>query len=172
MRRWPFSQPSPAIPSARSPSGRRSAAACSRLRSRPWHWFASSSERWRCGCPLSSPPERLLTFALLSRGEIACQVIRLRLRPYPLKAKAFIENQRGEGELVPFVRPQALTFEEIPYLIGQYERAARNTEAADFDGVEIHAANGYLIDQFIETKTNKRRDASGDANQTRGAPAV
>jgi len=121
---------------------------------------------------LSSPPERLLTFALLSRGEIACQVIRLRLRPYPLKAKAFIENQRGEGELVPFVRPQALTFEEIPYLIGQYERAARNTEAADFDGVEIHAANGYLIDQFIESNTNTRSDAYGGANQNRGAPAV
>jgi 2,4-dienoyl-CoA reductase-like NADH-dependent reductase (Old Yellow Enzyme family) len=108
-----------------------------------------------------------LTFALLSRGEIACQVIRLRLRPYPLKAKAFIENQRGEGELVPFVRPQALTFEEIPYLIGQYERAARNTEAADFDGVEIHAANGYLIDQFIESNTNTRSDTYGGAIQNR-----
>jgi N-ethylmaleimide reductase len=87
------------------------------------------------------------------------------------EGKAFIENERGEGELVPFVRPPALTFEEIPYLIGQYERAARNTEAADFDDVEIHAANDYLIDQFIESNTNTRSDAYRRANQNRGAPA-
>jgi N-ethylmaleimide reductase len=81
---------------------------------------------------------------------------------------AFIENERGEGELVPFVRPRALTIEEIPYLIGQYERAAKNAQAADFDGVEIHAANGYLLDQFIETGTNQRTDAYGGsvANRT------
>jgi N-ethylmaleimide reductase len=58
------------------------------------------------------------------------------------------------------------------YLIGQYERVARNTEAADFDDVEIHAANGYLIDQFIESNTNTRSDAYGGANQNRGVPAV
>src|ERR1700730_4655616 len=74
------------------------------------------------------------------------------------EGKAFIENGLGEGELVPFVRPRALTIEEIPYLVGQYERAARNALAADFDGVEIHAANGYLLDQFIETGTNRRTD--------------
>jgi N-ethylmaleimide reductase len=84
------------------------------------------------------------------------------------EGKAFIENERGEGELVPFVRPRALTIEEIPYLIGQYERAAKNAQAADFDGVEIHAANGYLLDQFIETSTNQRTDAYGGsvANRT------
>src|SRR6201990_1286467 len=84
------------------------------------------------------------------------------------EGKAFIENERGEGELVPFVRPRALTIEEIPYLIGQYERAAKNAQAADFDGVEIHAANGYLLDQFIETGTNQRTDAYGGsvANRT------
>ncbi|MET4480089.1 alkene reductase [Bradyrhizobium sp. F1.13.3] len=80
---------------------------------------------------------------------------------------AFIENERSEGELVPFVRPRALTFEEMPYLIKQYERAARNAEAADFDGIEIHAANGYLIDQFIESSTNRRSDAYGGSVQHR-----
>src|SRR5258705_5455167 len=71
------------------------------------------------------------------------------------EGKAFIENERGEGELVPFVPPRALTIEEMPYLVRQYERAARNAQAADFDGVEIHAANGYLLDQFIEHGTNR-----------------
>jgi N-ethylmaleimide reductase len=83
------------------------------------------------------------------------------------EGKAFIENELGEGELVPFVRPRALTIEEIPYLVRQYERAARNAQAADFDGVEIHAANGYLLDQFIETGTNRRTDSYGGPVENR-----
>jgi N-ethylmaleimide reductase len=83
------------------------------------------------------------------------------------EGKAFIENERGEGELVPYVRPRALTIEEMPYIVGQYERAARNAEVADFDGVEIHGANGYLLDQFIETGTNKRTDAYGGPVENR-----
>src|SRR3981189_1098645 len=83
------------------------------------------------------------------------------------EGKAFIENERGEGELVPFVRPRALNIEEMPYIVAQYERAARNARAADFDGVEIHAANGYLLDQFIETGTNRRADAYGGPVENR-----
>jgi N-ethylmaleimide reductase len=83
------------------------------------------------------------------------------------EGKAFIENERGEGELVPFVRSRALNTEEIPYVVAQYERAARNAQTADFDGVEIHAANGYLLDQFIQTGTNRRTDAYGGAVENR-----
>src|ERR1700731_716978 len=83
------------------------------------------------------------------------------------EGKAFIENERGEGELVPFVRPRALNIEEMPYIVRQYERAARNAQTADFDGVEIHAANGYLLDQFIETGTNRRTDAYGGPVENR-----
>ena len=74
---------------------------------------------------------------------------------------AFIENDRGEGQFVPFVRPRALQIEEMPYIVRQYERGARNALAANFDGVEVHGANGYLIDQFIESSTNCRTDAYG-----------
>jgi N-ethylmaleimide reductase len=83
------------------------------------------------------------------------------------QGKAFIENDRGEGELVPFVRPRALQIEEMPYVVGQYERAGRNARAAEFDGVEIHAANGYLIDQFIESSTNRRSDLYGVSVENR-----
>jgi N-ethylmaleimide reductase len=83
------------------------------------------------------------------------------------EGKAFIENDRGEGELVPFVRPRALNIEEMPYIVAQYERAGRNAQAADFDGVEIHAANGYLLDQFIETGTNQRTDTYGGSVENR-----
>ncbi len=81
--------------------------------------------------------------------------------------KAFIENERGEGTLVPFVRPRALDIEEMSYVVAQYVRAAKNALAADFDGVEIHAANGYLLDQFIESRTNRRTDGYGGAVENR-----
>jgi N-ethylmaleimide reductase len=74
---------------------------------------------------------------------------------------AFIENEKGEGQLVPFVRPRALQIEEMPYIVQQYARAARNALAANFDGVEVHGANGYIIDQFINSSTNHRTDVYG-----------
>jgi N-ethylmaleimide reductase len=77
------------------------------------------------------------------------------------EGKAFIENDRCEGQLVPFVRPGPLDIQEMPYVIRQYQRAAKSAEAADFDGIEIHAANGYLIDQFLETGANRRNDGYG-----------
>ncbi|WP_244640392.1 alkene reductase [Devosia pacifica] len=83
------------------------------------------------------------------------------------EGQAFIENERGEGQLVPFVRPRALDIEEMPYIVAQYERAARNAQAAGFDGVEIHAANGYLLDQFLETGTNRRTDSYGGPVENR-----
>lgn len=81
--------------------------------------------------------------------------------------EAFIENEDGAGELAPFVTPRALQTEEIPYLVQQYVRGARNALNAGFDGVEIHAANGYLLDQFINSTTNKRSDRYGGSVENR-----
>jgi N-ethylmaleimide reductase len=83
------------------------------------------------------------------------------------KGQAFIENERGEGELVPFVAPRALESEEIPYVVQQYVRAARNAREAGVDGIEIHAANGYLLDQFLNSSTNQRTDAYGGSVENR-----
>lgn len=65
--------------------------------------------------------------------------------------------------------PRALRADEIPALLEDYRRAARNALAAGFDGVQIHAANGYLIDQFLRDNTNTRTDDYGGsiANRTR-----
>jgi N-ethylmaleimide reductase len=81
--------------------------------------------------------------------------------------EAFIENANGEGVLVPFVTPRALQLEEIPYLIRQYARGARNARNAGVDGVEIHSANGYLLDQFINSSTNRRTDLYGESVENR-----
>ncbi len=81
--------------------------------------------------------------------------------------QAFIENEKGEGALVPFLTPRALQTEEMPYLVQQFVRAARNVLEAGFDGIEIHAANGYLIDQFINSRTNQRGDQYGGSVENR-----
>ena len=66
-----------------------------------------------------------------------------------------------------FVTPRALDLAEIPGIVEDYRRAAANAKAAGFDGVEIHAANGYLIDQFLQDKTNLRTDAYGGSVENR-----
>jgi N-ethylmaleimide reductase len=65
------------------------------------------------------------------------------------------------------VMPRALETAEIPAIVDHYRRAARNALAAGFDGVEIHAANGYLIEQFLRDSTNKRTDAYGGSRENR-----
>ncbi|HEY4261464.1 MAG TPA: alkene reductase, partial [Schlesneria sp.] len=58
----------------------------------------------------------------------------------------------------PFVTPRAVELAEIPGIIDEYRRGAENAKLAGFDGVEIHGANGYLLDQFLQSSTNQRTD--------------
>lgn len=81
--------------------------------------------------------------------------------------EAFIENKNGKGEMVPFVTPRALQIEEMPYIVRQYVRGAKNALISGFDGVEIHGANGYLLDQFINSHTNRRNDEYGGSVENR-----
>ena len=67
----------------------------------------------------------------------------------------------------PYVAARPLEVSEIPALLGDYAAAARNAMEAGFDGVEIHAANGYLIDQFLRNNTNFRDDAYGGPIENR-----
>src|SRR5712672_2834919 len=81
--------------------------------------------------------------------------------------EAFIENERGEGELVPFVTPRPLQLMEMPHLVRQYTRGARNAQLAGMDGIEVHGANGYLLEQFAASRTNQRSDEYGGPVQNR-----
>ena len=69
---------------------------------------------------------------------------------------------------VRYAIPRALTLDEIPRYVQAYASAARNAIAAGFDGVEIHAANGYLIDQFLRDGSNHRTDSYGGSIENRG----
>jgi len=66
-----------------------------------------------------------------------------------------------------YVTPRALDTEEIPGIVAAFRHGAENARKAGFDGVEVHAANGYLIDQFLQDSTNQRTDAYGGPIENR-----
>ncbi|MCF8185189.1 MAG: alkene reductase [Sulfuritalea sp.] len=78
------------------------------------------------------------------------------------KGKAF--TYQG---LVDYVEPRALALSELPSIVADYVHATKCALAAGFDGVEIHAANGYLLDQFLRDGTNKREDEYGGSIENR-----
>ncbi len=67
----------------------------------------------------------------------------------------------------PYVTPRALDLAEIPGIVEAFRKGAENALKAGFDGVEIHGANGYLLDQFLQDKTNRRTDAYGGPIENR-----
>ncbi|CAI3136979.1 N-ethylmaleimide reductase [Acinetobacter calcoaceticus] len=67
----------------------------------------------------------------------------------------------------PYVKPRALSIEEIKEVVAQYKHSAELAKVAGFDGVELHAANGYLIDQFLQSNTNQRNDEYGGPVENR-----
>lgn len=81
----------------------------------------------------------------------------------PVHQKTFIEN----GTFAEIGTPRALDLKEIPGIIDDYRKAARNAMQAGFDGVEIHAANGYLIHQFLADGSNHRKDSYGGSIENR-----
>lgn len=78
-------------------------------------------------------------------------------------AKTFLST----GAYEPVAMPRALTVDEIKQIVADYGKAAKNALAAGFDGVEIHGANGYLVDQFLRNGANKRTDEYGGPIENR-----
>ncbi len=84
--------------------------------------------------------------------------------PSALRAPGHVSLIRPEK---PFETPRALDAAEIPGIIADYKRGAEQAKAAGFDGVELHGANGYLLDQFLQDGTNHRTDAYGGTVEKR-----
>jgi len=82
----------------------------------------------------------------------------------PEGAQTYINSESG---MVDVLEPRALTTEEIPDIVEQFRSGAQNAKLAGFDGVEIHAANGYLLDQFIRSNSNTRTDQYGGSIDNR-----
>lgn len=88
----------------------------------------------------------------------------LPVAPSAIAAAGHVSLVRPEKS---FVTPRALELSEIPGIIEAYRKGAENAKLAGFDGVEIHGANGYLLDQFLQTKTNHRTDEYGGSLENR-----
>ena len=73
----------------------------------------------------------------------------------------------ADWKLHDYEVPKAMSLEDIARLLKEFELAARNAKAAGFDGIEIHSANGYLLDQFLQDKTNQRNDQYGGSIENR-----
>jgi N-ethylmaleimide reductase len=84
--------------------------------------------------------------------------------PSPITAKSQIFAASG---FVDVSAPRALETDEIASVVDDYRKAAKNAREAGFDGVEVHSANGYLIDQFLRDGTDKRTDAYGGSVENR-----
>ena len=82
-------------------------------------------------------------------------------------AKTYLVNSDGSGGFADVSEPRALEASEIPGIIEDYRKAARAAIDAGFDGVEVHAANGYLIDQFLRSDINDRTDQYGGSIENR-----
>ena len=88
----------------------------------------------------------------------------LPVAPSAIAPPGYVSLLRPQRE---FVTPRALETDEIAGIIESYRKAAENAKRAGFDGVEVHAANGYLLDQFLQDGTNQRKDAYGGSVENR-----
>ncbi len=95
--------------------------------------------------------------SLLPEGEIP-------IAPSPIAANCMADTANGQQ---PHVTPRALALTEIPRIIEQFRQGAKNALMAGFDGVEIHSANGYLLDQFLQDSSNQRSDKYGGSVENR-----
>ena len=82
----------------------------------------------------------------------------------PLAAPGHINLVRPQK---PFEAPRALSTDEVKEVVEEFHQGARNAQVAGFDGVEIHGANGYLLDQFLQTPSNQRTDQYGGSIENR-----
>ena len=89
---------------------------------------------------------------------------KLPVAPSAVRPKGNVSHVRPPTE---FVTPRALRTEEVRGVVEQFRRGAQNAQAAGFDGVELHGANGYLLDQFLQDGTNQRTDEYGGPVENR-----
>jgi N-ethylmaleimide reductase len=78
-----------------------------------------------------------------------------------------LKAMTADGKAAAYETPRALSTDEVAGIVAAYGQAARNAKAAGFDGVEVHGANGYLVEQFLQSRSNQRADRYGGSIENR-----
>jgi len=133
----------------------------------PGIWSEAQVEGWKSTTQAVHDKGGLIVLQLWHVGRISDPSLLdgdLPVAPSAIAAPGHVSLLRPQR---PYVTPRALELEEIPGIVADFRRGAENAKAAGFDGVEIHGANGYLLDQFLQTGSNHRTDAYGGSVENR-----
>jgi NADPH2 dehydrogenase len=133
----------------------------------PGIWSEQQVEGWRRVTTAVHAEGGRIFLQLWHVGRISDPVFldgQLPVAPSALAARGHVSLVRPER---PYVVPRALRLDEIPGVVAAFRQGAENAQRAQFDGVEIHGANGYLLDQFLQDSTNQRQDEYGGPVENR-----
>lgn len=135
----------------------------------PGIWSEDQVEGWKKTTAAVHAAGGRIFLQLWHVGRISDPVFldgRLPVAPSAIQPAGHVSHERPPK---PFVTPRALERDEIPAVVEAFRRGAQNAQRAGFDGVEVHGANGYLLDQFLQENTNRRTDDYGGsiANRAR-----
>ncbi len=133
----------------------------------PGIWEQAHIEGWKKVTEAVHKKNGLIFLQLWHVGRISDPYFlhgELPVAPSALKPAGHVSLIRPKRE---FQTPRALETREVESIVERYKKAALNAKEAGFDGVEIHAANGYLIDQFLQSSTNTRTDKYGGSIENR-----
>lgn len=135
--------------------------------STPGIWDEAQVEGWRKVTHAVHEAGGIILMQLWHVGRISDPVYldgRLPVAPSAIRPRGHVSLLRPYKD---FVTPRALETHEIPAIVEAYRKGAENARRAGFDGVEIHGANGYLLDQFLQDSTNHRTDQYGGSLENR-----
>jgi len=133
----------------------------------PGIWSAEQVEGWKLTTDAVHQAGGLIFLQLWHVGRISDSSYlngELPVAPSAIAAEGHVSLVRPEKN---YEVPRALATDEIPGIVAAYRLGAQNAKLAGFDGVEIHGANGYLLDQFLQDSTNQRTDAYGGSLENR-----
>ncbi|MCA9781306.1 MAG: alkene reductase [Candidatus Eremiobacteraeota bacterium] len=138
----------------------------------PGIWTAEQTEAWRNVTEAVHAAGGLIALQLWHVGRISDPSFlngNPPVAPSEIAAEGHVSLLRPER---PYPVPRALEIPEIRAVVEEFRRGAENAKKAGFDGVEIHGANGYLVDQFLQSSTNKRTDEYGGSIENRARFAL
>ena len=133
----------------------------------PGIWSSEQVEGWKLVTKAVHDAGGKILLQLWHVGRISHASYLDGAQPVAPSAIAAVGHVRLLDKSVPYPVPRALELSEIPSIIEAYRKGAENAKVAGFDGVEIHGANGYLLDQFLQDGSNNRTDIYGGSIENR-----